>query len=101
MGSVPDLREIAAYSAMAELISEYFTKAKDGMGWGPTPGGMYQIASVQKYMGTAGRVGRWTGWELAGLSLMPPNAWAVAVNRTQARLEPARWHCYHRLYGGQ
>ena len=51
MGSVPDLREIAAYSAMAELISEYFTKAKDGMGWGPTPGGMYQIASVQKKSG--------------------------------------------------
>ena len=49
MGSVPNLDHIAAYSAMAELVHTYFTRAQGekSMEW-QTPGGMFQRYTVRK-----------------------------------------------------
>lgn len=58
------------------------------------------VAAVKEYMVTPGRVSTWTGWELAGLSLMGPEQWVMAANRTQDVLAVGKWHCYPRLYGG-
>jgi hypothetical protein len=74
---------------------------QQGLRKGSTALAAAMMESVAAYMRTPGRVSKWTGWELAGLALMPVDAWGRAVNHTQAVLAPGQWHCYSHLFGGQ
>ena len=67
---------------------------RTGRYYGPTAEG------YRDYVATAGRVASWPGFELSGLSLMPPHEWAEAVGRTQSMLSVGTFHCFKRLYGG-
>lgn len=45
-------------------------------------------------------VASWGSWQLALLSMLSPRGWRRSVVRTQALLEPGRFHCYRTLYIG-